>query len=296
MPTRQPPPRSLPFGGLWTEQKLNIVEKYLKSFTTALKDQTFNLMYIDAFAGTGLIAARDDGPARLILPLKRARREFLEGSALRAMRIKNKRFDRLIWIEQDIDNYTALCRIRDEHNDDRIQVYNTDANDFLSKHYFNSTQWRGVLLLDPFGTQVQWATIERIARLRMLDMWILFPVWTIERMLPRTKIVPGKSGCLEGRLNAVYGCDAWNGLYRNETRLSLFDSHREIAWRERGARGLTAIYKNRLRDLFGSRFLDQSLPLKNSKNRVLFELMFCVGHPNGIPLARRIARHLVRTF
>ena len=296
MSTPQRPPRSLPFGGLWTEQKLNIVEKYLNSFTTALKDQAFNLMYIDAFAGTGLIAARDDGPARLILPLKRARREFLEGSALRAMRIKNKRFDRLIWIEQDIDNYTALCRIRDEHNDDRIQVHNTDANDFLLRHDFNSTGWRGVLLLDPFGTEVQWETIKRIARLRMLDMWILFPVWTIERMLPRAKIIPGNSDWLEGRLNAVYGCDAWNSLYQIEPSPSLFDSRREIAWRERGARGLTAIYKSRLRDLFDNRFLDQSLPLKNSKNRVLFELMFCVGHPNGITLAKRIARHLIRTF
>ena len=291
--TKRRTPPTLPFGGSWTEQKLNLVERYLNSYTTALKKQPFRLMYIDAFAGTGRIATQDNQPPRLARPLKKARREFLEGSAPRAMRIENKRFDRLIWIERDTENYAALCRIRDEHGDDRIRLHNTDANDFLLHHAFDNTGWRGVLLLDPFGTQVRWTTIERIARLQMLDMWILFPVWTIERMLPRTKIAPGNSGWLEDRLNAVYGCDAWKGLYRIETRLSLFDSHKEIAWRERGARGLTAIYKDRLLNLFGDRYLDESLPLKNSKNRVLFELMFCVGHPNGIRPAKRIAGHLI---
>lgn len=292
--TTRHPPRPLPFGGLWTKQKLNIVERYLNTYTTALKKQPFRLMYIDAFAGTGRIAAQDNLPPRLARPLKKARREFLEGSAPRAMRIENRRFDRLIWIERDTENYAALRRIRDEHGDHRIRLHNTDANDFLLQHDFDNTRWRGVLLLDPFGTQVQWATIQRIAHLKMLDMWVLFPVWTLERMLPRTKIVPGNSGRLEDRLNAVYGCDDWKGLYRNETSLSLFDSHKEIAWRERGARGLTTIYKDRLLGLFGDRYLDKSLPLRNSKNRVLFELMFCVGHPNGIEPAKRIASHLIR--
>ncbi len=41
------------FGGDWTEQKLNILKKYLWSYTTALADKGFTLGYIDAFAGPG---------------------------------------------------------------------------------------------------------------------------------------------------------------------------------------------------------------------------------------------------
>ena len=41
------------FGGSWTQEKLNILRGYLDAYTTALKDQPFKLIYIDAFAGSG---------------------------------------------------------------------------------------------------------------------------------------------------------------------------------------------------------------------------------------------------
>ena len=47
------------FGGPWTQQKLNILEHYLDAYTTALKNQPFRLVYIDAFAGTGRIELQD---------------------------------------------------------------------------------------------------------------------------------------------------------------------------------------------------------------------------------------------
>jgi three-Cys-motif partner protein len=41
------------FGGSWTEKKLEILKKYLDAYNTALKNQPFKRVYIDAFAGTG---------------------------------------------------------------------------------------------------------------------------------------------------------------------------------------------------------------------------------------------------
>ena len=41
------------FGGSWTEEKLKSVGSYLSRYTTALKYQSFELVYFDAFAGTG---------------------------------------------------------------------------------------------------------------------------------------------------------------------------------------------------------------------------------------------------
>jgi len=43
------------FGGDWTIQKLEILGKYLSSYTTILKKHNFKIAYIDAFAGTGYI-------------------------------------------------------------------------------------------------------------------------------------------------------------------------------------------------------------------------------------------------
>lgn len=62
------------FGGPWTVEKLDILSRYLEFYTTALKEQPFQLVYIDAFAGTGRIKIGDeddyeiiDGSARLAL-------------------------------------------------------------------------------------------------------------------------------------------------------------------------------------------------------------------------------------
>ena len=41
------------FGGPWTQEKLEILSRYLDAYTTALKNQPFRLIYIDAFAGPG---------------------------------------------------------------------------------------------------------------------------------------------------------------------------------------------------------------------------------------------------
>ena len=41
------------FGGEWTIQKLHIIEEYLKTYTTALKNQKVKKIYVDGFAGSG---------------------------------------------------------------------------------------------------------------------------------------------------------------------------------------------------------------------------------------------------
>ena len=51
------------FGGVSTDLKLSIVEGYLRAFTTALRRQFRELIYVDAFAGTGeRTVRRDAGP------------------------------------------------------------------------------------------------------------------------------------------------------------------------------------------------------------------------------------------
>ena len=65
--------KAINFGGHWTAEKLGILEHYLNAYTTALKSKPFKLIYIDAFAGTGLVEFQDGdisqffsgvGPAR----------------------------------------------------------------------------------------------------------------------------------------------------------------------------------------------------------------------------------------
>ena len=102
------------FGGDWTERKLDVLAKYLKRYTTALKNTPFQKLYIDAFAGTGYREARreDDGapadPALLFPDLADAERQaLLEGSARRALGT-DPRFDRYLFIESNAERCGQL--------------------------------------------------------------------------------------------------------------------------------------------------------------------------------------------
>lgn len=275
--------QSSSFGGAWTKEKLEILERYLNAYTTALKEQQFKLMYIDAFAGAGKIPLRDKDTEEI---------SFLSGSAERAARVIDKKFDRLIFIEKDPDRCADLEKLSEEHPGRDIMIENAEANDFLQNFQEDWKAWRGVLFLDPFATEVEWSTIEAIASFNALDTWILCPVNALARMLPRSKNPKDISEQWGSHLNRVFGDGRWENLYQQSRQTKLFGDNLDYQ-RDAGVDGLIEIYKENLSELFGPRFLPTSRTLRNSKNSPLFEFFFCVGHKRGVALATRIAKHIL---
>ena len=265
------------YGGSWTEKKLEILEKYLDAYTTALKKQDFNLIYIDAFAGTGYVEPQDKDA-----------KDFIRGSAARAVGINDKAFDKLIFIEKDQHRYHELEKLKQAHSDRDIQIENSDANDYLKNLQQDWRKWRGVLFLDPFATEVQWSTIETIASFNALDTWILFPTSAVARMLPTGRM---PDDIFNRRLESVFGNLRWRDLYQPSRQMNFLNTDEHE--RNIGVKELIAVYKNNLKCLFQDRFLTKSRTLKNSKNSALFEFLFCVGNPSGIGPAKRIAKHIL---
>ena len=201
------------FGGQWTILKLEILESYLDFYTTALKNQSFKLMYIDAFAGTGRINSRSEDEGV---------QEFIEGSAARALGICDKPFDRVIFVEKDVERFESLDQLRRTNVGRDIRVENADANDFLKNLQEDWHSWRGVLFLDPFATEVEWSTIEKISRFNALDTWILFPVSAVARMMPRSKTPDDISPRWAESLNRIFGDESWRCLYHTNPQMNLF--------------------------------------------------------------------------
>ena len=114
------------FGGPWTEKKLAVLEKYLNGYTTALKSQPFNLIYVDAFAGEGVWQPKSD-----YVDDYGEYRGVIEGSARRALKIQNKPFDRLVFIDKDPKRCASLDKLKAEYSNRDITVLNEDANDAL---------------------------------------------------------------------------------------------------------------------------------------------------------------------
>jgi len=271
------------FGGDWTKDKLEMVEGYLDAYTTALKDKNyFRLMYIDAFAGSGVINLRKSD---------KKERQFLRGSAIRAKHVVDRSFDEILLVEKDARRCTELAERMNTDEDERIQVVNEDANCFLQSLSRNWKTHRGVLFLDPFATEVEWLTIEKVASFEALDTWILFPTMAVMRMLTRQGL-PEKHGHI---LTRIYGDESWRDLYQPNPQYRLFSGPDQNE-RQKGTAAFLQTYKNRLQELYGNRFLEDTATLRTPTNTPLFELIFCVGNPGtkAIKTAKNIAGYIVK--
>lgn len=193
------------FGGDWTAKKLNFFTSYLDAYLIALQNQKFKKIYIDAFAGTGEIET-SDGEA------------YLAGSAKRALSAE-RRFDHYYFIESDESKASELEHMIDTefpHLKRFTTVYRGDANEKLGK-IINDIDWRfsrGLLFLDPYATQVDWATLECVAVTKSIDVWYLFPFSALNRMLPKN----GKYGSWENTIDRLLGDNSWRTEFYKKIR------------------------------------------------------------------------------
>lgn len=265
----------------------------------ALKNQPFRTAYIDAFAGTGYRALRQtDEESNLLFPdlAEEAPQGLLEGSARLALEI-HPRFDRYIFIEKDRDRCNELERLKEElpalASD--ISIQQGDANEVIQDLCRkNWKSHRAVLFLDPYGMQVEWATIEKIAKTGAIDLWLLFPLGIgVNRLLPRSGQIP------EGwrtRLDLLLGSDDWyQAFYQEETTTDLFGQEQTKIVKA-GVETIGGYFIDRLKSVFPG-VAPKPKVLMNSMNCPLYLFCFAVGSPNpkAREIALRIANHILES-
>ena len=298
------------FGGNWTQEKLQILEGYLKAYTTALKKQNFHLTYVDAFAGTGYvdINSRGTGQSLPLLPdgLDVDAAGVLKGSARLAIDVDDRPFDRLIFVEQNPEYALELQKIRAEFTGRKIQVQTANANIFLpewceSRNGRLGVPWRrqrAVVFLDPFATEVDWQTVQSIAETQSVDLWILFPLSALSRIMPRHR-EPDES--YSATLDRVYGGPEWRDLYTTREpvarQLNFFTGTATDAQTIRDdQQAIVEVYLDKLRTIFPA-VASSSKWFYNSKNSPLFAFMFAAANPGpGGRIALDIANHLLRNW
>ena len=289
------------FGGSWTSKKLEVISRYLSAYTTALKNTSFRKGYIDAFAGTGYRAARngreEDGRDQLALPdLAQAEpQQFLDGSARLALQT-DPRFDKYIFIESKTERCKQLELLKQEFPDfsGDIDVHQGDANDVIQK--LCRADWskhRAVLFLDPYGMQVEWATIEAIAATRAIDLWILFPLGIgVNRLLTRSGDIPES---WRQRLDLLLGSTDWyDAFYEVQVTTDLFGNERERVIKATTGK-IGDYFLDRLRAVFPA-VAPRPGVLRNSTNCPLYLLCFAVGSESkaGQRIALSIANHILK--
>jgi len=283
------------FGGSWTEKKLEILKKYLDAYNTALKKQPFKRVYIDAFAGTGYRQQRKKQYKikGFFEELEQDEsKKFLKGSAKLALEASPS-FHRYIFIESDKNKINELEKLQKEHPEKakQIEIIQSDANEFI-QNYCNIEDWantRAVLFLDPFATEVEWETIKSIALTKCIDVWILFPVMAVNRLLAKD---PQKISydCL----NRIFGTQDWfEYFYKTRTLDDIFGKSEDIIIKACDFNRIENFYKNRLKTIF-SGVAEKPKVFYNSRGSALFQLFFAAGNIKGAEIAIKIAEYLIR--
>jgi three-Cys-motif partner protein len=275
------------FGGPWTQRKLGVVREYLKLYATALKNQSFQRIYIDAFAGTG---DRTD-KRRETLPLLDLP-EFdavAKGSARLALEVEPP-FHRYILIERATRRASELTALKSEFPTRQIEIINADANDAIVA-LCKAIDWRntrGVVFLDPYGLQVTWDTLVAVAGTKALDIWVLFPSGMgLNRLLTKSGEIPKE---WQETLDRSLGTKDWrSAFYRSEEEADLFDGPRSKTVKDADPIKLEKFYLDRLRAIFPT-VMNKCVRLTNSKDQTMYLLCFACANPS--PRAKTLVSRL----
>ena len=287
------------FGGPWTDRKLRALEKYLEAyltiFTTHPVAKKFTRHYVDAFAGSGLRTVSRDIDLPLDLNGSSDVGEalaYMDGSVRKVLSME-KDFHRYWFVEKDPSHARTLDNMIDyEYSNRRSQssVFRGDANDWLPS-WCDSLEImdRAVVFLDPFGMDVKWATIEKLAQTEKVDLWMLFPSLAVIRMLPREG-PPNEAW--ESRLNEFFGDNKWREEFYSEVVDNDLFGERKGYSRKVNTETVSNYLLRRLNKVF-AKVVDKPLILRNSRNSTLFMLVFAAGNKRGAGPAVSIAGNII---
>ena len=271
------------FGGGWTVEKLAILNEYLGFYTSVLKTQPnphrpFKLVYIDAFAGTGRCGVR--GP-----------KESVPGSASIALDTAHP-FSAYHFIEPKKGHLAELRQTVAQHSlAGRCHVHAAKVADALPG-ILNRYDWRshrGVLFLDPFGLQCDWALLEQVRKTEALDVFFLLNLSGLFRNAAIDS--QGIDSAKADALTRVFGTPTWRERLYTRQQDDLF-SDPQIS-RDRGWNQILEFSTERLRTLFPLVLAPRLLHMP--KGPPLFAIYLAVSNPAGAArkLAANVGTHIL---
>jgi three-Cys-motif partner protein len=283
------------FGGNWTQEKLEKLTQYLRAYTKIFERNPraafFDTTYVDAFAGTGTLHAPEQ-PGGMFPDLSADVEDYQKGSVRRALEVEPQ-FDHYIFIEKDKKRFAELQEIKSDFPSRDIRLANEDANEFLRKWCgkFDSSKSRAVVFLDPFGANVDWDVTKLIAKTKAIDLWLLFPLFAVNRMLIKDQKPPRSWA---DRLTQIFGTADWEKEFytSKKDQFPLFETGQfEKMVKVADARKISDFFTRRLKNEFIA--VATPLILYNSRHSPLYLFCFAAGNEKGAPTALKIAEYLL---
>jgi three-Cys-motif partner protein len=250
--------------GIWSEIKLEIVEKYGAAYAKILGATRLKKFYIDGFSGAGRHISKQTG-------------QQIEGSPARALRISPP-FDRYYFIDMNPKKTKYLQKPCDGRGD--VSIHTGDCNTYLTTQLLPTIQYadykRALCLLDPYGLHLNWEVMLQAGQSKATDMFLNFPVMDMNmNAIWHTPENASQDGI--ERMNRFWGDESWREAAYVESDQDNFLFGRELVKQDNDA--IVKAFQNRLKDVAGFEFVPDPLPMRNSNKAVVYYMYFASQKP-----------------
>lgn len=288
------------WGGQWTEEKLDAFEKYVNAYLTIMNSHRdkyqWNLIYFDGFAGSGSRnETKKEANSALLQELfddtflKEEELNIYKGAAERVLSIPQRGFDFYYFVDKDKESSLKLHELLSPYENEKTLVYrNSDANkqvEMLAAAMRKDKSLAALVLLDPFGMQVDWKSIECLTGTRT-DLWILIPTGVIiNRLLDRK----GELTHID-KLTSFFGMDeeSLKAFFYSKRQVQTLFGEIETAEKvKQPIQKITELYIQQLQRIFKHVTLEP-LVLYNSRKTPIFHFACASNNPSAVKIANEI--------
>ncbi len=282
------------WGGNWTEKKLEAFENYVNAYLTIMNAQKKKrkgwptTIYFDGFAGSGerfLSSKEENGLFSEYLINEDL--AVYKGSVERVLRLSQK-FDYYFFVDNDEN---AISRLKEKISElnlisDNCYFIPDDVNNqLINLSEFLNPQKAALVLLDPFGMQIDWSSIEKLKDKRV-DIWILIPSGVIiNRFLDRKgKLI------FSSKLQSYFGLtedEIRKRFYETGTIETLFGSEEVIKKTDDSIYKIAKLYIEKLKNIW-KYVTDEPLILYNTRNIPIYHFVFASNNKTALKIANQI--------
>ena len=255
--------------GYWSEVKLDIVRDYAKEYSKILTANNFFHIYIDAFSGRGIHLSKSTG-------------DYVLGSPLNALLVEPP-FNEYHFIDLDSKKAHALSELIE--GNPAAKVYDGDCNVILLNDVFPRAKFgdfkRALCLLDPYGLHLKWEVILAAGQMESIEIFLNFPIADMNRNVLRLNPEEVDQTQID-RMNSYWGDESWRSA-AYDTSMNLFGFEEKTSNEK-----VAEAFRQRLVDVAGFKFVPKPIPMRNTRNAVVYYLYFA----SQKPVAKRIVDHI----
>lgn len=281
------------WGGLWTEKKLDAFAKYVWSYLAIMKKASYwKTIYFDGFAGSGNRKKLQETDLYRNLGLTIEEESVYKGAAERILNLRNNlTFDYYYFVDTNKQALNKLEQKLSAHENDKKLIFRPgDCNEQLIRlaDSLKSNKYAALVLLDPFGMQIDWKSIEHLKDTRS-DVWILVPTGVVVNRLLDKK----------GEITHINKLESFFGLseqkirhefYLKSKQQNLFGEEVESIQKVLNPiEKIVSVYVKQLKSIW-KHVTEDPLILVNSKNVPIFHFVFASNNRTALRIAKDIIK------